>query len=356
MHYMVSDGDTLWLIAQRFRSDAEALARANSIHEPYNVYPGQILHIPRRHRLLGYVAPHAAAAGVADALSSPEPFDEIIYTSVTVAPDGSASAGPVDSAVQMVRARRTRVLASVTNLWQGAYSTQAADAALLDADTRSQLASVACDCAASNGLDGVHLEFGAITTEHFTAISELACEIREKLSRLNPWYTLSISAPSFWADEPFDLVSATKCANTVIIEGFQRGSRGPAGPPTSMEWLRRQAARAVERIDRSRLCIALGVYGLDWDESDESAFLSLEAAYETALETGARVDRDSTHGGPGFSYTDSTGRSHQVWYEDAASILMKIALLEAMGIQKIALWRLGVIPYDVLSVASQAVV
>ena len=121
MHYMVNTGDTLWHIAQRFRIDVDALARANSITEPYSVYPGQILRIPRRHRLIGYIVPHASSAGIADVLSSPEPFDEVIYTAVTVEPDGSATAGPVDIALQLARARRTRAVVGVTNLCRGTY-------------------------------------------------------------------------------------------------------------------------------------------------------------------------------------------------------------------------------------------
>ncbi len=356
MHYMVNTGDTLWHIAQRFRMDADAIARANALSEPYSVHAGQILHIPRRHRLIGYIVPHAAAAGIADVLSVPEPFDELIFTAVTVSPDGSATAGPVDITLQLARARRTRALACVTNLYKGTYSAEAADAALLDGDARSRLASVATDCATSNHLDGVHLDFGAINARHFDALAELACEIRARFSRLSPWYTISISVPSGWREGPFDLARTTQCADMVVVEGFQRGSSGPAGPPTDLAWLEQQASYAVEDVGRAKLCVALGAYGLDWSDPDRADFLTIEGAEAIAANAGSELQRDPAHGGPFFHYTDTLGRPHSVWYEDSSSILLKLSLLESLGVRRIALWRLGTMSKEILSVVSQAVV
>lgn len=355
MHYMVNTGDTLWHIAQRFRIDVDALARANSITEPYSVYPGQILRIPRRHRLIGYIVPHASSAGIADVLSSPEPFDEVIYTAVTVEPDGSATAGPVDIALQLARARRTRAVVGVTNLCRGTYSVEAADNALLDDNARSRLASVAADCTISNHLDGVHLDFGAITAQHFDALADLACEIRARFTKLSPWYTLSIAAPSGWREGPYNLAHAAQCADTVMVEGFQRGASGTPGPPTDLAWLEQQATYTLEDVGPSRLCVLLGAYGLDWDESG-AGFLTVEAAAAIAANTGARIERDPAHGGPFFQYTDTTGKLHSVWYEDSASILLKLATLDSMGVRKVALWRLGAVPRDILAVLSQSVV
>ena len=68
MHYTVQEGDTLWLVAQRYRSDYRMIALANSLEEPYDVHPGQVLHIPRKYRLIGFIADYASNEGIADAL------------------------------------------------------------------------------------------------------------------------------------------------------------------------------------------------------------------------------------------------------------------------------------------------
>jgi len=142
----------------------------------------------------------------------------------------------------------------------------------------------------------------------------------------------------------------------VVVEGFQRGSSGPAGPPTDLAWLEQQASYAVEDVGRAKLCVALGAYGLDWSDPDRADFLTIEGAEAIAANAGSELQRDPAHGGPFFHYTDTLGRPHSVWYEDSSSILLKLSLLESLGVRRIALWRLGTMSKEILSVVSQAVV
>ena len=44
--YTVQRGDTLWAIAQRYKTSVEALVRANAIQNPNLIFAGQTLQIP----------------------------------------------------------------------------------------------------------------------------------------------------------------------------------------------------------------------------------------------------------------------------------------------------------------------
>lgn len=351
MHYTVQSGDTLWLIAQRFRSDYRAIAQANSIEEPYHVHPGQMLHIPRRHRLIGFIPDYAAAEGIADALASPEPFNEVIYTFLRVQSDGTVQAGAVDRALQVLRARRTRVLAGVTNLLESAYSAEAASAALMADDSRSHLAAAIVEAVTTCCLDGACLDFQKIGPDHWDALNNLACELRSRFSRLSPYYTIALVFPCDWLDTGLDLAQMSEYVDLMIMEGYEKGAGAIEGPPTTILWLEENAKAAVNRIGTSKLTVALGVYGLDWTEGANPAYLTAEAAERISRETNALIERSQDDGTPGFSYYDASGRVHRVWYEDFMSVAMKIDLLDRMGIRKIALWRLGTIPRNLLSSA-----
>jgi spore germination protein len=351
MHYTVQSGDTLWLIAQRFRSDYRAIAQANSIEEPYHVHPGQMLHIPRRHRLIGFIPDYAAAEGIADALASPEPFNEVIYTFLRVQSDGTVQAGAVDRALQVLRARRTRVLAGVTNLLESAYSAEAASAALMAEDSRSHLAAAIVEAVTTCCLDGACLDFQRIGPGHWDALNNLACELRSRFSRLSPYYTIALVFPCDWLDTGLDLTQMSEYVDLMIMEAYEKGAGAIEGPPTTILWLEENAKAAVNRIGTSKLTVALGVYGLDWTEGANPAYLTAEAAERISRETNALIERSQDDGTPGFSYYDASGRVHRVWYEDFMSVAMKIDLLDRMGIRKIALWRLGTIPRNLLSSA-----
>jgi spore germination protein len=354
MHYTVQEGDTLWLVAQRYRSDYRMIALANSLEEPYEVHPGQVLHIPRKYRLIGFIADYASTDGIADALRAPEPFSEVVYSFLHIQPNGDLHLGAQDPAVQLIRARRTRVLAGVTNLSEAAYSPQSADAALLAEDTRSMLAGRIVEVASSNFLDGVHLDFQRISCAHWDALAILAREIRAGFASLSPNYTLSVTIPHDWAKRAFNLGCMAECVDLMMLEGLEKGSDDPEGPPTSLAWLRKNVESALEYVNRSKLAATIGVYGLDWGAGGEVAYITSDAAARAASETGAHIVRDADSAAAWFEYCDSCGEQHKVWYEDLVTLSAKIRALDSLGVRKIALWRLGAVPAAVLEAASGA--
>lgn len=354
MHYTVQEGDTLWLVAQRYRSDYRMIALANSLEEPYDIRPGQVLHIPRKYRLIGFIADYASTSGIADALRAPEPFSEVVYSFLHVQPDGDLHPGAQDPAVQLVRARRTRVLAGVTNLTEGLYSRQSADAALLAQDTRSELAGKIVEAASSSSLDGVHLDFQNITCEHWDALEVLAREIRARLALLSPNYTLSAAIPHDWAKGEFNLERMAECVDLMMLEGLEKGARDREGAPTDLAWLQGNVESALAHVSRSKLAATIGIYGLDWAAGGEASYITSDAAARIAGETGAHIVRDTDSSALWFEYSDSRGEQHKVWYEDFVTFWAKIRALDALGIRKIALWRLGAVPEAVLEAASGA--
>lgn len=314
----------------------------------------QVAQIPRRYRLIGFISDYASARGIADALRAPEPLSEVVYSFLHVQPDGEVYPGAQDPAVQWLRARRTRVLAGVTNQAEAVYSSEAADAALLAADSRSRLSSLIVSTVSSSCLDGAHLDFGRINCEHWKAMAQLASHARAEFARLSPNYTLSATVPHNWSAASLDLESMAANVDLMILEGIERGAGDPQGPLTSLAWLKENVVSALQIVGPSKLATAIGVYGLDWAEGNEVAFITSDAAARTANETGSRIIRDTDNSAAKFEYRDSRGQLHTVWYEDFISFSAKIRLLESLGVTKIALWRLGAVPADILEAASGA--
>ncbi|MEA4884079.1 MAG: glycosyl hydrolase family 18 protein [Clostridia bacterium] len=354
MHYTVQNGDTLWLVGQKFKQNYRAIAMANAIEPPYLVYPGQVLHIPRSHRLIGFIPDYASSEGIADALKAPEPFNEVVYTFMRVQPDGSVQVGPVDSRIQVLRTRMTRVLVGLSNQSEAAYSRKAADSALLEGDSRSRLAASAVSVAVSNAFDGVHLDFQEIEAAHWDGAAELLCEIRARFSQLSPYYTTSVSIPSNWCEKPFDLKRTAECTDLMIMEGYEKGASHSEGPLAPLPWLKQTVSSAIAEVGPARLVVTLGIYGLDWSPKGDTAYITSEAAQQTATETSAQIDRDQTSGTPRFHYEDASGVTHQVWYEDLDSLSMKMQLLESLGVRKIAIWRLGSVPMEIIHAVCEA--
>ena len=66
--------------------------------------------------------------------------------------------------------------------------------------------------------------------------------------------------------------------------------------------------------------------------------LSNAAAQELAASRWAEIRYDETAHAPYFHYTDTAGRRHVVWFEDARSIRARLKLVGEYGLGGISLW------------------
>lgn len=78
--------------------------------------------------------------------------------------------------------------------------------------------------------------------------------------------------------------------------------------------------------------------------NDEPLKLGYDRIYQK-LSSGADVYYYPINGNPYMEYTDETGQVRTViWYENSESVSDKIRLAKMFGVNRISLWRLGIIP------------
>ena len=53
------------------------------------------------------------------------------------------------------------------------------------------------------------------------------------------------------------------------------------------------------------------------------------------------IKYDETAQAPFFTYRDSSGNDHEVWFEDARSIQAKFNLLKELNLYGMSYWKLG---------------
>ena len=126
----------------------------------------------------------------------------------------------------------------------------------------------------------------------------------------------------------------------VMAYHFHHAS-GPPGPIAPPEWVETLAKFALQSIPREKLTLVLTVDGFDWpfkksaQSIDFPEAIKLASAQHTALKRD--IESDSLH----FDYEDSAGLPHEVWFEDAVGLEAKIRTLQALGVSRVAFWRLG---------------
>ena len=75
--------------------------------------------------------------------------------------------------------------------------------------------------------------------------------------------------------------------------------------------------------------------------SAAATVVSNYGAVNIAAQNGAEIFFDETAQTPYFNYRDSSGRRHQVWFEDARSIQAKMDLVREFGLAGVSFWHIG---------------
>jgi spore germination protein YaaH len=116
-------------------------------------------------------------------------------------------------------------------------------------------------------------------------------------------------------------------------ETSRPGAVAPAG------WVADVIAWTVTQIPREKVVLGAVLLGYDWvGESgttiDDETATALAAAHHADIQ---RADDQS----PWFTYRDSSGQVHTVWWEDARSVAVKLRVAGEYGLGGVFFWRLG---------------
>lgn len=141
-----------------------------------------------------------------------------------------------------------------------------------------------------------------------------------------------------------DWQQLSKSADQLYIMAYdQHYDNSEAGPIASIEWVKDIIAFSRNiHIPPGKLFLGIPVYGYDWDKDDnqKAEGLTYLQAIQRLQEYGSTEKWDEKASSPFFIY-NKEGHKHEVWFENARSILEKIILTEKSGLHGINFWRLG---------------
>ena len=111
----------------------------------------------------------------------------------------------------------------------------------------------------------------------------------------------------------------------------QHWAGGPAGPVSSREWAESNLRIRIREVGAARVVAGLPLYGYRWSSPGKAVTVTFSEAATVAL------TRDSATG----SLRASLPRGGEVWVTDAQLLGELMAIAEAQGVQRFALWYIG---------------
>ena len=232
--------------------------------------------------------------------------------------------------------RRPAVMPVIQNARNGNWDSKGA--AALFADKRARAAFVARIVAdvSSHRWAGVMFDFELLPARAIPAYRALVHEANVALDRVGAatFVTVPVGDPD-WSPRAFAAV-----ADKIVLMDYDFHSEpGDPGPIAPQAWYAENLRKAVAEVPPARMIVAVGSYGYDW-HGDQADPMTVEEAWLAAHDSSAAISFDKATGNAGFGYEED-GVQHQVWFLDAAAVWNELKALKAVGLNSIALWRLG---------------
>ena len=146
--------------------------------------------------------------------------------------------------------------------------------------------------------------------------------------------------------EAHDYKAHGEIVDFVVIMTYEWGySGGPAMAVSPIGPVRNVLEYAISEMPASKILMGQNLYGYDWTlpfvQGTIAKALSPQQAIALAAANHVQIQYDTRAQAPFFKYTDTNGKQHEVWFEDARSIQAKFNLIKELGLRGMSYWKLG---------------
>ncbi len=354
--YVVQAGDTLWRISLKLDVPMAHLIEANQIINPNWVYTGQRLYYhPTRQEISvnGYLVP--SPGGVQrDVRLVQQAADDLTYVSVfsmPVQPDGSLQGLRDGQLVAAAKSSGVEPVLTVTNFNGHTFDPDLGHAVISSPAARGQLIESVLAHLEAQGYSGLDIDFENLRPQDRDLYTNFIKEVSKQVRAQGHHFSIAVAPKA--SDRPneswvgfFDYAALAEHVDYVILMTYEWGWIG--GPPMAIAPINHVEAvlkYATSLIPGEKILMGVPLYGYDWELPDTrenmARGISAGHALTLAASSGVPIRWDTRAASPYFHCWDHSGREHEVWFEDARSVIAKYQLAREYGVKGVSYWVLG---------------
>ncbi len=235
------------------------------------------------------------------------------------------------------------------------FSGEVAKTLLESSANRSKFITNLINILKANNYKGVNIDLEGIYSTNRNNYTTFLSEIYSVLKPQG--YTVSVAVPAKTTDNPnytwnyaYDYAGISNYADYIVLMTYdEHYPGGTPGPVASIGWVTNVIKYATTVIPKEKIYLGLAAYGYDWSINGTKAY-SINGCYNLAANNGAAILWDNTSKCPYFTYNDTNGVYHTVWFENSMSIEPKLDLVNQYNLAGIGIWRLGLENSDYWSI------
>jgi spore germination protein len=357
--YWVQPGDSLYSIARSFGINYQTLARVNGISPTTPLTIGFRLYIPpqpkRSAETNAYVEPIAGNVSPELEQSARSAAPHLTYLapfSFQIQRDGTLKEPPLNNFRRIADNSGAILLMAVTNLEQGQFSTELGRLILTNPQLQNTLLDNIIATAKRLNFKDIHFDMEHLPKELRENYNAFLRKAKARLSTQGFLMSTAL-APKTSATqagewyEAHDYRAHGQIADFVVLMTYEWGySGGPAMAVSPLPQVRQVIEYALTEMPGSKIMMGQNLYGYDWTlpfvQGSTAKAVSPQDAILLAADHNVPISYDTTAQAPHFDYTNSNGKRHTVWFEDARSIQAKFNLIKELGLRGISYWKLGI--------------
>jgi spore germination protein YaaH len=233
-------------------------------------------------------------------------------------------------------------LAMITNNFDGNIAKT-----LLESSTNRQaLINNTLSAIKTNGYKGVNIDLEGVFYSDRSYLRTFMSELYSTLHSQGFYVTMAVPAKTSdsltnpWSGA-YDYAALANYSDQIVLMTYdEHYPGGTPGPIASIGWVESVIKYAITVIPKEKLLLGTSAYGYDWSSTGTKAY-SISGIYNLATNYNSTILWDSISQSPYFTYIDSSGINHIVWFENSASLAYKLNLVNSYNLSGIGIWRLG---------------
>jgi spore germination protein len=192
----------------------------------------------------------------------------------------------------------------------------------------------------SDGFQGVNLDWEGIPADDRNQFSAYVGNLTRLFHQHGYYVTLSL--PPETANQPdnswtgaYNYRVLGRESDLLMVMAYdEHWAGGPPGPIAGASWVRSVLAFTVSQVPNQKVILGIPGYGYDWGGEGAVALTFTQAE---ALQQEYDPHSSANH----FQYVQD-GVLHSVWFENTASFLNSVQLVDGFQLRGIVLWRIGI--------------
>ena len=266
-------------------------------------------------------------------------LDWVSATGWQAQPDGTIQGSPDPVAVSRAKSVRLPLWPDLENDFTDPSGT---DSLLKSQQAAGTLVAATVRAVVNGGYPGINLDFEAMNADDKDAYTGFVKSLASALHQHGAQLTVDVVPHSSNGvnqySAAYDVPALGSAADFIDVMAYDEHGEGSSpGPVAGLDWVRAELAGTLPGLARSHTLLGIPLYGRSWSGGKGSS--ASYAAVLTALnDPGARVDYDFGAQTPFIASADGTDVTY---FDDAASLALKIGLAHQQGLAGVAAWRLG---------------